>query len=328
MAGARAGDAAPGSGYTQLILHVNATTTITLLIAQETGGCSLVNSGSSWAALDLGSASKTTSSSACATYASGNTYSLTTKFTVQANCSGTCVKWNLSASLASAAPTGITWHYAGTVMTTTPQTVASGLTYNTKTYSKNLKLSVKTNGSGAAATGAVQQAFDFTATDTSNGTTGTAVLNVEEINEPGISIFFVQDPSGVAMTGGAFNAAVDFTTVSAFGSLPSGVTRPSVTLSNYTVETLFDIDVELGGVTSSSYTLQADTASAAPTGFTYAVNGVSLTTSLQTVESSGTYGTNEPYTLDIIISTAAPGSGGPTVGSALSDTLNFTATAN
>jgi hypothetical protein len=32
--------------------------------------------------------------------------------------------------------------------------------------------------------------------------------------------------------------------------------------------------------------------------------------------------------LDIVISTAAPGSGGPTVGSLLSDTIDFTATAN
>jgi hypothetical protein len=69
-------------------------------------------------------------------------------------------------------------------------------------------------------------------------------------------------------------------------------------------------------------------AAIAPTGLTYKANGIILTTSAQTITSTGSYDTNQAYTLAIVVSTAAPGSGGPAVGSSLSDTIDFTATAN
>jgi len=135
--------------------------------------------------------------------------------------------------------------------------------------------------------------------------------------------------SGVTMAGGAFDASIDFGTVQAYGgTLSTGVTRSNVTTSSYTVSTPIDITVGIGGLVSSNYTLQADIASAAPTGLTYRVDSVTLTTSMQTITSTGAYNSAVLHTIGIVISSSAPGSGGPTVGSLLSDTLNFTATSN
>ena len=57
-------------------------------------------------------------------------------------------------------------------------------------------------------------------------------------------------------------------------------------------------------------------------------SSATLATSAQTITSTGTYNANQAYTLDIVIKTASPASGGPTVGALLSDTIDFTATAN
>jgi hypothetical protein len=201
------------------------------------------------------------------------------------------------------------------------------LSYGTPN-AETFDIKVKTNGSGSPAT--LQQAIVFTAT--ANGVTGataTATLNAQLINSPGVSIFFVSDPNGVPLTGGAFAAGLNFGTVQAYGgTLAPGVTETQVTSTNYTLATYVDIDVEKSSVTSNNYTMQASLASAAPTGLKYAVNGVTLTTSAQTVTNTGTYATDEPYALDLIVSTAGSAAGGPAVGSALSDTLDFTATAN
>ena len=84
----RANGALPNSPYTQLILHVNATTTITLVWVQQAGQCTLANSSTNDAAVNLGTADKTSASS-CASYAGGTTYSLTSDFGLEATCSGT-----------------------------------------------------------------------------------------------------------------------------------------------------------------------------------------------------------------------------------------------
>ncbi len=322
----RASGASVASTYTPLILHMNATTTIALTFITQTGAgnCPLVNSGSDYVAADFGTATKTAATS-CAAYTAGSTYTLSSNVGVEATCTGTCTNFNLSIALATAAQTNVTWQGAGTTLTTTQQTLGTNLPYSSVQVGA-IAAQVKTTG---ITPNTIQQAIVITAT--ANGVTGvsaSATINVEFTNQPGISIFFTQDASGVAMTGGAFAAAIDFGTVSAYGALPAGVTRPSVTATNFTVATLFDVNVENGGIASTSYTLQADLASAAPTGLSYKVNTVTLTTTLQTLTTTGAYSTATPYTLDIIINSAAPGSGGPATGSLLADTLNFTATSN
>jgi hypothetical protein len=317
-------------GYTQLILHMNATTTLTLDILTDAGSCTLVNSNSDFAAIDMGAANKTTQTNRCPgtgpTYAAGNTYDLTTNVSYKATCSGTCSTWKLEAALATTAATGVKWAVGGTNLTTTAKSITTRIAYTT-TDTETFELEVKTNGASAA-TGALQQAIVFTASDTSTPTaTATATLNAEEINEPGISIFFVKDASGVALAGGAFDADLDYGSVSEYGTPPAGVTIVNKNSTTYTAQTLFDIDVEIGGLTSSNYTLAANLASAAPTGLTYKLNGVTLATSgTPNITTTGSYGTDEAYTLQLVI--VGNGVGFPTPNTPLSETLNVTATAN
>lgn len=316
---------------------MNAASSLVLdLVTDPTATCSLINSGTTAAALDLGAATSSTQSSCVGSsgYTAGNTYKLKTAFSVYATCtngsssSSPCgTKYTLTAALQSAAQTSVTWHYGGNTMSTTPTTIGN-LTYNVN-HAKNLLVDVKTNG-GSPATSTIQQTLVFTATDTTTPTlTASATLNVEFINAPGVSIFFTKDGSGAAMTGGAFSASMDLGNVSAYGTLTTpGVTLAGITPSNYTIQTYFDVNVEMSGFTSSNYTLSAALASTAPTGLTYVVDGVTLSTAPSTITSAGSYGSAAPHTLQLVISRSGSGSGGPSINTPLSDTLDFTATSN
>ena len=90
-------------------------------------------------------------------------------------------------------------------------------------------------------------------------TTATGVINGTLVNKNGISIQFDTDPAGVTLGAAGTNAATaNFGTVSAFGPLSAGVTRPSVTAANFTVRTIFDVQVVQGGLNSTTYTLTAN----------------------------------------------------------------------
>jgi hypothetical protein len=160
-------------------------------------------------------------------------------------------------------------------------------------------------------------------------TTATGVINGTLINKNGISIQFDTDPAGVTLgAAGTSAATANFGTVSAFGPLAAGVTRPSVTAANFTVRTIFDVQVIQGGLNSTTYTLAANLAAAAPIGLNYKVDAVTLTTVLQTIQTNGTYNIDVAHNLDLVVSTAAPGAGGPAVNTPITTTINFTATAN
>lgn len=159
--------------------------------------------------------------------------------------------------------------------------------------------------------------------------TATGVINGTLINKNGISLQFDTDAAGVVLgASGTSAASVNFGAISAFGPLAAGVTRPSVLAANFTVRTIFDIRVVQGGLASPNYTLTANLAAAAPTGFTYKVDTVTLTTGAQTVQTTGAYSTDVPHNLDLVVATAAPGAGGPAVNTPITTTINFTATAN
>jgi hypothetical protein len=333
--GARLSDASPDPQYTQLILHMNAASSVTLdLVTDATATCSLINSGTAAAALDLGAATSSTQSSCVGSsgYTAGNTYKLQTAFNVYATCtngsSSACgTKYTLTAALQSTAQTSVTWHYGGNTMSTTPTTIGN-LTYGVD-HAKNIVVDVKTNG-GSPATSNIQQTLVFTATDTTTpALTASATLNVEFINAPGISIFFSKDGSGAAMTGGAFSASMDLGNVFAYGTLTTpGVTLAGISPSTYTIQTYFDVNVEMSGFISSNYTLSAALASTAPTGLTYVVDGVTLSMSPSSITSAGSYGSAAPHALQLVISRSGSGSGGPSINTPLSDTLDFTATSN
>ena len=160
-------------------------------------------------------------------------------------------------------------------------------------------------------------------------TTATGVINAQLINKNGIALIFDSDPAGVTLgASGTSAVSADFGTVSAFGPLSPGVTRPAVTAANFTVRTIFDVNVFQGGLNSNGYTLAANLAAAAPTGFNYKIDAVTLTTVSQTLVANGTYNVDVPHNLDLVISTAAPGGGGPAVNTPITATINFTATAN
>lgn len=159
--------------------------------------------------------------------------------------------------------------------------------------------------------------------------TATGVINGTLINKDGISIVFNTDPAGVTLgASGTPAASVNFGTISAFGTLSAGVTRTSLLATTFTVRTIFDVQVIQGGLSSTTYNLSANLAAAAPTGFSYRVDAVNLTTAAQTVQTNAAYNSNLPHNLDLTVSRAAPGAGGPAVGTPISATINFTATAN
>jgi hypothetical protein len=160
-------------------------------------------------------------------------------------------------------------------------------------------------------------------------TTATGVINGTLVNKDGISIVFNTDPAGVTLgASGTPAASVNFGTISAFGTLSAGVTRISLLATTFTVRTIFDVQVIQGGLTSTTYNLSANLAAAAPTGFSYKVDAVNLTTVAQTVQTNAAYNSNLPHNLDLTVSRSAPGAGGPAVGTPISSTINFTATAN
>lgn len=159
--------------------------------------------------------------------------------------------------------------------------------------------------------------------------TATGVINGTLINKSGISLVFDTDPAGVPLgASGTSAASVNFGNISAFGALAAGVSRTSVTAANFTVQTVFDVNVAQGGGGSANYTLTANLAAAAPTGFSYVIDTVTLTTAAQTIQANGAYGTDVAHNLGLVVLTAAPGAGGPAVGTPITTTINFTATAN
>jgi len=159
--------------------------------------------------------------------------------------------------------------------------------------------------------------------------TATGVINGTLVNKDGISIVFNTDPAGVTLgAAGSSAATAGFGTISAFGPLSGGVTRPSVTPANFTVRTLFDVQVIQGGTARPTYTLSANLAAVAPVGLSYKIDAVTLTTTAQTIQTNGAYNTNVAHNLDLVVSTSAPGSGGPAVNTPITTTINFTATAN
>ena len=91
--------------------------------------------------------------------------------------------------------------------------------------------------------------------------TATGTINAKLLNKNGIAILFNSDAAGVALgNNGTSAATLNFGTISGFGPLAAGVTRPSVTATNYTVRTIFDVQVIQGGLASPSYTLAANLA--------------------------------------------------------------------
>jgi hypothetical protein len=151
--------------------------------------------------------------------------------------------------------------------------------------------------------------------------TASGTLNATLINKSGISIVFNTDAAGVALTGsGTAAAGLDFGTVAMYKPAPAGVTLTK-TATSFTVSSPFDVYVDIGGSTSTSYLLQAKLASA-PGVYTYAMDAVNLSTTLATVVAADPgYRTNVLHTLYLTVPASAPAG-------VVSNTVQFTVTAN
>jgi hypothetical protein len=165
---------------------------------------------------------------------------------------------------------------------------------------------------------AVVMISSFAAAQTASGT-----LTVNATVNGSINLVFNNDAAGIALASGAGSnaATLDFGNVSAFGTIPAAITR-TVTATNFTVSTPVDVLVTKSNSASANYTLKAQLNSADATN-TWAANGASFTNATAgTATATGAYGSNVPVTLAITIpfTTAS--------GTAISNVVNFTATAN
>jgi hypothetical protein len=137
-----------------------------------------------------------------------------------------------------------------------------------------------------------------------------------------ISLTFVSDPGGIALSGSGTSAAsASFGTVQAFGgAVPTGVTK-SVGANSWTLSTPIDITVQKGvlDLLSPSYTLTARLQTSDLTN-TWKLNAVTLSTTAATITGAGAYGTTvNSFSLTVPFSAVA---------GAINNTINFTVTAN
>jgi hypothetical protein len=132
---------------------------------------------------------------------------------------------------------------------------------------------------------------------------------------------FVSDGAGITLgSSGTSAATIGFGSVQAYGgSVPSGVTKTVNGTSNWSLSTPVDVVVQVANQTSSNYTLTAALQTSDSTN-TWQLGATSLSTTAATLTSTGAYGsTAYTYKLTIPFSEAA---------GAISNTINFTATAN
>jgi len=156
-------------------------------------------------------------------------------------------------------------------------------------------------------------------------TTATGTLTVTATVNGSISLVFNSDANGVALTSGAGTntASLAFGNVSAFGALASpNITRTVVAGTSFTVSTPVDVLVSKANSASANYTLKAQLGAADAVN-TWQVAGNTVTSAAQaTITATGTYGSNAPEAIAITVPFGTPS------GTLISNTINFTATAN
>ena len=157
----------------------------------------------------------------------------------------------------------------------------------------------------------------FAAAQTASGT-----LTVTATVEGSINLVFNSDAAGVALTGAGTNAAtLAFGNVSAFGAVGAGIVR-TTTATTFTVSSAVDVLVSKTNSASANYTLKAQLGAADATN-TWQVGGTTVTNAAAaTVTATGTYAANSnfPVAITVPFTTAS--------GTVISNTINYTATAN
>lgn len=162
----------------------------------------------------------------------------------------------------------------------------------------------------------------FLVASTAKAQTSSGTLTVTATVQGSINLVFNSDASGVTLTGFGTNAAtLAFGNVSAYGTVAGGIVR-TVGGSSFTVSSAVDVNVTKTNSGSASYTLTAQLGSADATN-TWTIDSVTVTNaSAATVTTTGGYATNNNYPVAITVPfTTATGTN-------ISNTINYTATAN
>jgi hypothetical protein len=154
-----------------------------------------------------------------------------------------------------------------------------------------------------------------------SATSSTGTVAVTATTVASVSLTFVTDVAGIALgSSGTSAATMAFGSVQAYGgSVPANVTKTVNGTTNWSLATPFDVVVQVANQTSSNYTLTAALASADATN-TWALGATNLSTTAANLTSTGAYG-SAAYTFKLTIPFSA-------AAGAISNTLNFTATAN
>ncbi len=154
-----------------------------------------------------------------------------------------------------------------------------------------------------------------------SATSATGTVAVTATTVASVSLTFVTDGAGITLSGtGTSAATIAFGSVQAYGgAVPANVTKAVNGTTNWSLSTPFDVVVEVANQTSSNYTLTAALQTADATN-TWALGATNLSTTAATLTSTGAYGSTA-YTFKLTIPFSA-------AAGAISNTINFTATAN
>lgn len=154
-----------------------------------------------------------------------------------------------------------------------------------------------------------------------SATSSTGTVAVTATTVASVSLTFVTDVAGITLgSSGTSAATLAFGSVQAYGgSVPANVTKTVNGTTNWSLSTPFDVVVQVANQTSSNYTLTAALQTADATN-TWALGATNLSTTAATLTSTGAYGSTA-YTFKLTIPFSA-------AAGAISNTLNFTATAN
>jgi hypothetical protein len=154
-----------------------------------------------------------------------------------------------------------------------------------------------------------------------SATSASGTLAVSATTASSVSIIFVTNGSGIALTGsGTDTAGMAFGSVSAYGgSVPAGVTKTVNGTTDWKLSTPFDVVVQVSNQTSTNYTLDAFL-SAADAVNTWDLSGTPVTSVSAPLTATGAYGSTT-YTLNLTIPFSA------TAG-VINNTINLMATAN
>lgn len=166
----------------------------------------------------------------------------------------------------------------------------------------------------------VAMAFGFSA-QSASATSATGTVAVTATTVASVSLTFVTDAAGITLgSSGTSAATMAFGSVQAYGgSVPANVTKTVNGTTNWALATPLDVVVEVANQTSANYTLLGSIQTTDATN-TWALGATTLTTTPASLTTTGAYGSTA-YTFKLTIPFSA-------AAGAISNTLNFTATAN